>query len=485
MAAHADSTPKWNIIFLIYAKLGDAASENTYDPNLLADTSKYLGELKEEIKGIPLSPNFKIWIIENIVYLENRIKVSDHTYLSQLESDHTNPSVNIFTIAKTYSEENIVKSAELLQSVFRDIETALVAEKNLLITWDHGSAFGIFKSNTFAENLQQRTLFNSPYHKILQQITDEEHSSVQSEPILTIIKNDRYPRLAKVSERTQGFTTAMHTIMPEKTEDILTNDELGIAIKKGFSAGMVDVLIMFNCYMQNMHTCHSLKDCVNLLVAPEGLISEPGYDYTLILKAIANFRDINPEKIAEIAVSSMNAKFIRAGLERKFELHAMFAVDLSGYDRVIEKMKTLVQFLRTKIARDVLFKANTKLSRRSCYEMDLPLNYNMVDLINWMTKLSSMLQLNEIDSMLNDFETTYLQLVKISAIGKNPYFIASRMSWERNHGVPPKGVTIYFPTSRILRTDPVANDFIFPNSAFQTSLLKEIKWFEFLTELYS
>lgn len=484
MADHGGVIPKWNIIFLIYAKLGDAASETTYDPNLLRDTFKYLGDLKKEIKSIALSPNFNIWILENVVYLKNKQKVSDRSFLSILKHDPVNPSVNKFDIVKEYSEKNLVKSADLLKTVFQDIESCFAAEKNMIITWDHGSAFGIFKSTITDEASTPASSFDTFFSTISEQKIFSEGTSV-SKFTFNIVQNKKFSKLEPEVAVTLAPDVAVEDGVLGKIEDILTNDELGTAIAGGFKNRKVDVLIMFNCYMQNMHTCYSLIDRVDFLVAPEGIISEPGYNYSIILKSIANYRDIDPQKLAAIAVTSMREKFICAGQSEKFEEHAMFAIDLTGYKTIIEKMRRLVKFLGDQMALNTIFKANLIMSRSPCYELDLPLNYSMIDFINWLTYLTSIIHTESLITLKEDFESAYNKLIIAGDSGNNVYVVTTRKSWERDSNVKPKGVTIYFPTTELLETDPVAENFIFPNAAFRTSLPDAIGWLDFLTKLYS
>src|SRR5215831_3571463 len=66
--------------------------------------------------------------------------------------------------------------------------------------------------------------------------------------------------------------------------DMLMIRELANAIKH--SLVKVDILVMMNCWMQSIETNDQLKDCVEVLVAPETSIDWLGYDYISIINTL-------------------------------------------------------------------------------------------------------------------------------------------------------------------------------------------------------
>ncbi|MES2111686.1 MAG: clostripain-related cysteine peptidase [Bacteroidota bacterium] len=497
MTTHDEDFPKWNIIFLIYAKLGDdSIGTSPYNPNEDADTLVYLTSLKNEIRGIPLSPNFNIVLIDNEIEVKNGKKISDNTYISVLESDPENLTVNKIDTKTSYDMEDFAQKGDILKLAFQYVETQWPAEKILLVTWDHGSAFGIFKTtiplSNIGSNFESIIQFNlnnnfdNKYEIIRKQALKTDFVFTDARSSFEIIRNRPYKTDSVITKnKDQFFSAILEAKIDDEVVDILTNDELSNAIKEGFAKQYVDVLVMFNCYMQNVHTCYSLRDQVKFIVAPEGVISVPGYDYTAIARAIANTQGIEAEDVAGVAVLTMRNKFALANLKDKFEEHAMFSVALENYqDKIISKLKEFVQEIRSEIAANILTKGNTVLSRQSCYELDLPLNYSMVDFINWSLRLLTKIGPTEIADIQVDLEAAYHDIITASDVGNNIYTVTSRPSWERESKTAPKGATIYFPSSAMTNDDEVFRIFAAVGAPFRMSVLDEIGWLPFLDELY-
>jgi hypothetical protein len=76
------------------------------------------------------------------------------------------------------------------------------------------------------------------------------------------------------------------TININSEMELLTNKELADAIKESFPGNTVEVLMMMNCNMMNVHSMSAFNGSANFLVAPESGINEPGYNYCAILSAI-------------------------------------------------------------------------------------------------------------------------------------------------------------------------------------------------------
>lgn len=222
----------------------------------------------------------------------------------------------------------------------------------LMITWDHGSGFGIFRqTDPDGEAPELRSelpdeLEGYPYLKLfydkameddcfaaLMNLKSKErkgmdlqdghrlyHVPDQGERAFDFIKflrekdNIKHFRIdhsdketdwlvAKPGHDWQGQGDQKLKLGKGTAPEILKNGELAQVISKWLGCRKnkkVGVLLMMNCWMMNLHTMYSLRDTVKYLVAPEGGIDSPGYHYAGILESIYRHSPlpIGPEELA-------------------------------------------------------------------------------------------------------------------------------------------------------------------------------------------
>src|ERR1700744_2348469 len=273
---------QWNIIFLIYAELADQTTIDNYPGDYDgADVRDDLNKLKKTIRNISLKDNFNVFTIENIV----QIKKSPITGAPSITGDHTYIKKLVFDDVKKKNRQDtrwILKKKDFAQEgpdiagVFRHIDQNYPADKNLLVTWDHGSAFGIFKK-TLTDPLPAAPAVPLPPITGSPIATPEETSTAPQAAISLsrLNKNITFPVnsgnfriLSQKDTGNGGIITTLRTNLYETlnsslsfdefipAEDkearssdfaLLSNDSLAAAITNGFSNNCVDVLLMFNC----------------------------------------------------------------------------------------------------------------------------------------------------------------------------------------------------------------------------------------------
>lgn len=86
-----------------------------------------------------------------------------------------------------------------------------------------------------------------------------------------IINNHLKKDVAKVSQA-------------DDVREILRNEELASVLENWLGQKKVAVLLMMNCWMMNLHTMYSFRETVKCLVAPQGNIGTPGYNFKEILR---------------------------------------------------------------------------------------------------------------------------------------------------------------------------------------------------------
>ena len=479
MTTHAEYIPKWNIIFLIYAELVDTTTGAPNPPDD-DDVRTQIEKLDSDILNIQLSDNLNLFTIKNSVEIKYNHVISDTTLITQLVFD-SNQQKNIQKPLIKSQMQNFGQKGREIQNVFQFIDQTFPADKTLLITWDHGSVFGIFKK-VIADEAQQHqkdSIFNKKYETLK---TDSviKNKLTGEEEIFCLVKNKKFNNEVRVNNLTHVVENTPETIV-----DILTNDELANAITYGFKNKYVDVLIMFNCDMQNMHTCYSMRASVKYFVAPESIISAPGYDYVSIINLIGKNKtlDVDGAMVAMHAVNTMKQYFVKAGRAEKFEEHAMFAVCLEGYhDKIIRFMKFFIEKMTVLIDTESI-KYTVGNTRTKCFTFGNDLHYDLVDFLNFLNKLTRSTNNTEIFDLNEYFQIKYNSIIIAQAVG-NAIYPNTGISWEQMTNTPPKGITIYFPITTLNYSDPVVTDFIIPNARYSTSLLTEINWINFITKLY-
>ncbi len=153
--------------------------------------------------------------------------------------------------------------------------------------------------------------------------------------------NEDSPGLTKVDKADQNAVKEVADIINKRV--ILTNKELRDIIKEVWKEGKLDVLVMYNCIMQNMYTQYELRDCVDYLVAPVSGICYPGYSYrSIFANLFYNVHNTN-DYVANLFISTIrnNAKYYEA---RKKDIEGRWklcSVQLNGtlYNQIVEGFK--------------------------------------------------------------------------------------------------------------------------------------------------
>jgi hypothetical protein len=257
--------------------------------------------------------------------------------------------------------------------------------------------------------------------------------------------------------------------------EMLTNEELGGAIEAGFkrpgeSKGKVDVLLMMNCLMMNVHACYALRESVQYLVAPQGGIDEPGYNYKAVLNRIMQPGG-GPASARDIAELCVESTFDFADVPRKdyqniIQRWAIFAFDLSRFDSVAARIDALADYLNQNWAE---LEAPVHNARDICFRFDdvdrLP--FNLVDFMHFVRLLleqSNGLTAHQaaITGHLNEIlNERNLLKVKEKEIQGEIY----NQTWRRNlrADLDASGLGIFFPVP-LDKTSPYYKFFIAENA---------------------
>ncbi len=279
--------PTWLSVFLIYNNiLYD--SDHINDPN-----NKYISiqtetdSLYQSLKDIPFDLRCKIIIVQVRVFftpkhgtptgLFQSITVSEK-FDTPVKNDRINPSakVTVPPAIDTLVAEDAVKN--VLTQVFE----AYPADRRMVITFGHGSVLGI-NMMPLLQPLQY-SLMHPKKDEDPDKNTDDSPDDKDGMPI----GNDDCSGLGNLSALT---SQGLEQYFLKHNLNLLSNVSFARAITGALGAvgvAKLDLLVMFNCLMQNIFTQYEFRDCVDYLVAPVSGISYPAYDWVDVFTQIIN-----------------------------------------------------------------------------------------------------------------------------------------------------------------------------------------------------
>jgi Clostripain family len=565
---------KWVIIFLIYVDFIKTDSKKSIPTFLNEDLLSELESLIGDLVNCKLDQNkCSIYVIYSTLNYEknslNTFVLTNTTLLLQILGNHpfSNKIKFLQKIDRSHSaNQNFsVQKQKNLTKIFNKIKKRHPDKKNtntMLVTWDHGSAFGIFKVDEHPTTLtnwpsiigcqkfryinqlidavpsylkevsfpsKQNKIFNPNYFRHQNQVFSFTNSEKDSDGFCSDLsqlletKFKKNLRIQTSEENNFLVIKKSHTIVNSGIKDlfhvtanenntlkefrlklslegiieILTNEELEYAITNSFET--IDILLMMNCVMMNIHTAYTLKDCINNLVAPEGTISKPAYDYLTILNKI-NLQNPSVKDITEICVSSCfdfsNPQ--RQLFKSEIEKWAIFNLDFQTKDNKFIQLINLLNHLSLFLTQE--FDKNPTEIRNLLY-------YTLTNLFDFASEdgITNIFFLVDIASFIHQmfFEIAFpkfdnkfrIQISKFKArldeILADKSFIygdkyISPPVYGKFPGItfyPPKGLTMYLP-AQPSKTDKIFINFVSKKGLPQTKFYKDnTKWLELLNKL--
>ena len=147
---------EWKIIFLIYADFFEPDTEKIRSE---AKIQRELRALFSDIKNTPMNDGCEIYTVINSIRYKDKEK-SNQTFIYKSVKNQAGTPNEFFKIV-TLSLDHSLQRKESLSSILKLIDDLAPSEKVFLITWDHGSVFGINKEektpNFVTKNLIQLT----------------------------------------------------------------------------------------------------------------------------------------------------------------------------------------------------------------------------------------------------------------------------------------------------------------------------------------
>lgn len=268
---------------------------------------------------------------------------------------------------------------------------------------------------------------------------------------------------------------------------LLSNEILAQAIRQGF--GRLQVLVMLNCLMQNIHSCFALHTCVDYFVAPEANIVDPGYDYSRIVNALGTTHYVDPKIVAMRCVESMRKHYAEWSWSWKFEQQSVFALQLSGFKRFVDvfnqKIKSLLAFLQEEGTWEMRVDIRAAVGR--CVMLDLK-GYQVFDLLNWAFYLNHYdFKSDTLNTLMHElYSDLYCELqplVLARSIGKNAY-TPPPYGWEITQNLRPQGLAIHLPSALLSEKKETDRCFVMEKAPYRSSFFAESPWLALFQELY-
>ncbi|MCU7549842.1 clostripain-related cysteine peptidase [Chitinophagaceae bacterium LB-8] len=549
---------KWVIVFLIYA---DFRIDKTFPMN--EEMKIELDLMLREILTTPINTgNARLYVILNGIKYKVQesqgVQIENRTLLYEIINPERK-SINqfgCFQIIENIVYEpgkpnpNNVQNPEKLKRILEKIKV-MEKEEVVLITWDHGSAFGIFREEiskpptTIRKPIYQE-LDNYPYLKAFWERAMEERSfsdtinkerenrgdiiiqsgydlfklslkedtqnifanllyNIEIDNFIEVKKNEMEPSKLVFNKekyfRSNGLERHDFNIeemnqeflLEENVTEILKNDELAESLSDWLGNKKVGVLLMMNCWMMNLHTMYSLRKSVQCLIAPQGNIAIPGYNYRGILRYL--YKPLSPfrtnQALAIKCVKTCENKYAKKREEKihkkltqvheKIDSWKIIAIDLQKeqdeqflFDKQITLLKCIVESLISEINSASEFKYMFKYIRSVSFDYTSGKS-RMIDIINWLLSIRHS-DLNSFPSKLTatiKHEIMKLKNITVGDMNNLPIVLAKS-----------KGKSIFNNGSASIRLEPTGYSIFFPEKKIDNdpNLIHNIRSDLFLTE---
>lgn len=332
---------EWLLIALVY-------NHKHYD-EIYKDIPGYITMEKQKnrlfhsIEDIQHNDKIKIVIVENRLSFEREADevVGVSEIINIVEKTDTN---KLTTIAK--NDPSITESftkPKSMEAILSKIKRSHKAKRHIVITLGHGSIFGI---NLITSPCSNQTKYNK---KGLNEVEEKQDLMDHSFRKFYRIERDNNfltNKSLELLQRNAPEKTSIEKIAKKVNASVfLSNKELASVIKKVWDSKL-DILVMYNCLMQNLYTQYELRDCVDYFVAPESGICYPGYNYLGVLTELSKKTDATNEEVASFFLDTIRSDkkykdFIR-DIEGTWKISSM-QLDEKLYDNIKARFSASIE----------------------------------------------------------------------------------------------------------------------------------------------
>lgn len=294
---------EWLVIIFIYNNnYYDLEHQDTKDYYTMNEQTSYI---RNQLRFIPFNKKVKIILVEVRIINskdEESEKIIIKSSLSVLHKSLEKWMHKVDDLWRKEEAEDILTNSKSFEKILLHLKELYSAKRHIIVTAGHGSIIGI---NYYIPGIK-------PNPNITQKI-DENNG---------FIDNDSKKNVFSVSELVSEIP-----LENGKRLLFLTNTEIAEAIKKVFPDKKADIVIMFNCLMQNIFTQFELKEAVSWLIAPISGIYIPGFNFYAVLKKISEApASVSTEEVARLFLFTIRAgnnyNRFKADIEQSWKLTA-------------------------------------------------------------------------------------------------------------------------------------------------------------------
>ncbi len=242
------------------------------------------------------------------------------------KGDELNKNGNLILDKKFINREGAMTSKSSISSTFSYLDFKYDYENIIIITYGHGSMFGVnyYSEKQMAKLINNMSSCNSEFlesHPIYS-LNFDTVSEVFNQMLIkenTPIKKYYYKLgkfLLNYFDKIKGYKKESYEEVLEMT--MLSNIELKKAIKERFKKKKVNILAMYNCYMQNIYSQVEFSSSVDEFVGASSGICLPGFNYNQIISNLIKNKSATNKEVANWFLSTIDASW-KTGNEEKID----------------------------------------------------------------------------------------------------------------------------------------------------------------------
>jgi len=362
MAKASNHEFDWLVIILVYNNT-TYKFEKKKDANYINMPFQKVS-LFNAVKDSAFSKKIKIFIVEaRIEDDEKTKKIQQSIFVLERKKAGSKGLLTVYTRRNTGNSE--LESAAGVAGIMRELVALNPARKHIVVTFGHGSFFGI------------NYMPIGPTTSVPKDHNDDPrgHDTDNLGPERALIKNETdtiFTESSAVKYAVQKEKTNLSELTPGRNAlNLLTAKELNDAFRDVYGHKKVDVLIMYNCIMQNLFTQYELRNTVDYLVAPVSGISHPGYHYREVLKALAQSPELSNQEVCDKIISSINQrvgnhfKYI-GDIEQTWKVHAV-QLDNTVFESIKNALAALMEEVYRLQQNDVTILQCLELAQRQLF----------------------------------------------------------------------------------------------------------------------
>lgn len=448
---------KWTVLFLVHASS--------------KQTREHVRALTEILKSTRYNEEIKVLMLYGALQHSASEGVKIQVTLHEIVKKEAGAQLAWSEISPGYGAIDIGDDREL-NKIFSEIRHNYLSDRFLLFTWDHGSGFGIFKTNPKERELGARDFFLNFEMDIMKEGNTRAATLSKESIDFDIITN-------YIEERntTSRDPDEIRGIEKKKIDtSMLTNDELRNVLIYDAGSKKVDLLIMMNCAMQMIETGYALKDAVEYLVAPETCIFWAGYDYPSIINMLCSHPEIETEALAKYAIDTIEAYYEKTPSKDYFKDLVVSLVKPANSLVIKQTIDEIAGHLVAKLA-DAFDDIRNR--RQRCEDLTQKYvggtPYHYVDFMNCIATLKQPTDDIDIKKLKAALKEYVVHIIK----GDNYGSIN-----EENDIGQVNGFTIYYPPFSKSADHDFYYEWFYKAGKQQTLFASQCKWKDFLQKYY-